>query len=331
MNEKRIKLLLFFVACFVLAGLAFAYFKKDESLNETLPVVSDDKINVAASFYPIYFLASEVGGEFVNVVNLTPAGTEPHDYELTAQDIVQIRRSELLLLNGGGLEVWSEKVAGVLGSDGPKVVVVAEELMSREALDAHADEEHGHENGSENEHEEEDGKDPHVWLNPILAIEMAEKISAELITIDAGNAAHYQANFDSLKNKLTELDDNYKIGLQSCKTRNFVTAHSAFGYLAEHYELNQISIAGLSPEEEPSSRQLAEVAKFAKENQLNYIFFESLTSPRLSETIANEVGAQTLVLNPLEGLSAEDASQGKNYFSEMEKNLENLKIALECY
>lgn len=318
MNRKRIKLFLVAMLCLVLAGLVFIYFKN----NNKISVISDDRINVATSFYPIYFLTSEIGGDLLNVINITPAGTEPHDYEPTAQDILQIGKSELLFLNGGGLEVWSEKVLNVMNLDGPKVVVVGEELINKEAITLRTNE--------ESEYNKAIQKDPHVWLDPVLMIRMAEKISTELSNVDLENATYYQNNLGSLKNKLVELDSDYEVGLQNCKTRNFVTAHSAFGYLAERYELNQISIAGLSPEEEPSSRQLAKVAEFAKENQLKYIFFESLTNPKLSETIAKEVGAQTLVLNPIEGLSSEDASQGKNYFTEMEKNLENLKVALEC-
>jgi zinc transport system substrate-binding protein len=336
MNKKRTKLFLALVLFLILIWIIFAYFKNDKP-----PAAMEDKINVAASFYPIYFLASEVGGDLVNINNLTPAGTEPHDYELTAQDIVQIKRSELLFLNGGGLEVWGDKTENIVKSNGPNVVVLGDGIMDRESLEVHGhgDEEHEEdEHGNEHEKESEEnnqgkegyGKDPHIWLNPVLAITMAEKISSELTRIDSENAGYYQANLDVLRAKLLDLDNAYQEGLKSCKTRNFITSHSAFGYLAERYELNQISIAGLSPEEEPSSRQLAKVAKFAKENQLKYIFFESLTNPKLSETIAKEVGAQTLVLNPIEGLSAEDASQGKNYFTEMEKNLENLKVALEC-
>ena len=276
--------------------------------NRNTPATMDNRISVVTSFYPIYFLTTQLGGDLVNVTNLTPAGTEPHDYELTAQDIVKIKKSKLVFLNGGGLEVWGEDI-----SKTPAVVILGDTLIDQEI-----------------NLEGETKKDPHIWLSPILAIKMAEKIEAELIRIDPQNKSYYESNLSVLKTKLVNLDSNYRVGLKKCKRKDFITSHSAFGYLAQTYNLKQVSIAGLSPEEEPSSQQLTEVAKFARENDIKYIFFESLTSPKLSETIAKEVGAQTLVLNPIEGLSQEEINQGKNYLTEMEKNLENLKIALEC-
>ncbi|EKE22133.1 MAG: Periplasmic solute binding protein [uncultured bacterium] len=272
-----------------------------------------NKISVTTSFYPIYFLTSQIGGDLIDVANLTPAGTEPHDYEPTAQDIIKIKKSRLLFLNGGGLEVWSDDIKKGIGISTPKIINLGDELINQQSKE-----------------NSQDKKDPHIWLSPILAIKMAEKITASLVEVDSVNKDYYQSNFDILKTELINLDSDYKKGLANCLKNDIVTAHAAFGYLTQTYGINQISIAGLSPEEEPSIQQLAEVAKIAKENEIKYIFFESLTNPKLSQTIAREVGAQTLVLNPIEGLSENDLKQGKNYLTEMEKNLENLKIALEC-
>lgn len=270
--------------------------------NRNVPTTMDNKMLVTTSFYPIYFLTARIGGDLINVENLTPAGTEPHDYELTSRDIIGIKKSKLLILNGGGLEPWDDKIN--MNISGPVILILSNELG--------------------------DGKDPHIWLSPTLAIKIAERVAIELIKIDSKNQLYYESNLSVLKTELINLDSAYKTGLKKCQKKDFVTSHNAFGYLAGEYGLKQISIAGFSPEEEPSSKQLAEVAKFAKDNQIKYIFFESLVSPKLSETIAQEIGAQTLVLNPIEGLSEEELSQGKNYLTEMEKNLDNLKIALEC-
>ncbi|KKP58879.1 MAG: ABC-type metal ion transporter, periplasmic subunit [Candidatus Moranbacteria bacterium GW2011_GWF1_34_10] len=270
--------------------------------NRKAPATMDDRIMVTTSFYPLYFLTTQIGGDLINVQNLTPAGTEPHDYELTAQDITKIRKSKLLVLNGGGLEIWGDKIN--MNVRGPVILSLANELG--------------------------DGKDPHIWLSPTLAIKIAERVAIELIKIDPKNQLYYESNLSVLKTELINLDNAYKMGLKSCQKKDFVTSHDAFGYLAQGYGLNQVSIAGLSPDEEPSSKQLADVAKFARDNQIKYIFFESLVSPKLSETIAREVGAQTLVLNPIEGLSEDELNQGKNYLTEMKNNLENLKIALDC-
>lgn len=273
---------------------------------------NDNRIIVTTSFYPIYFLTSQIGGDLVDVINLTPSGTEPHDYEPTARDIVRIRKSEILILNGGGLEVWGDEIKKSVKNN-LSVIVLGDELIKDELND-----------------DEGGMKDPHIWLSPVLAVKMAEKITSELGKIDSKNYDYYKSNLNTLKTRLFELDNEYKLGLSNCKKKDFVTSHSAFGYLANEYNLKQLSIAGISPEEEPSSKQLAQVAQFARENEVKYIFFERLISPRLSEVVADEIGAKTLVLNPIEGLTEQDIALGKSYITEMRVNLDNLKIALEC-
>ncbi len=283
--------------------------------------VQSDKIQVAASFYPVYFLAQQIAGDKADVFNITPAGAEPHDYEPTAQDMARMENSKMIVINGGGLEAWVDNVNQNF-EHGAIMVVAGEGLFSESKHDKN-----GHEDSDGHDHE---GIDPHIWLNPILAKNMANKILDGFIQIDPINENYYRINAEGLILRLENLDNEYMVGLADCKSKNIITSHSAFGYLAEAYGLNQVSVAGLSPDEEPSVQQLAEVSKFAKDNNVKYIFFESLISPKLSETIATEVGAKMLVLNPIGGLSNEEISQGKDYFTEMENNLANLKTALEC-
>ena len=159
---------------------------------------------------------------------------------------------------------------------------------------------------------------------------MVDRIASGYQQSDPNNKNYYQANADSLKAKLQQIDLAYRQGLSHCLTKNIITSHAAFGYLAKTYGLNQVAIAGFSPDAEPSPQQLAVIAKFAEQNQVKYIFFESLVSPKLAQTIASEIGAQTLVLNPLEGLSDQELAQGKNYLSVMQDNLSNLQTALQC-
>lgn len=271
------------------------------------------KIHVVASFYPLYYFASQIAGDRIAIKNITPAGVEPHDYEPTAQDIVSIENSNLFILNGGGLESWGKKVQGNLTSDHTMVISVGQNLANKNFV--------------------VEGKsivDPHVWLDPVLAGKEVDSIAKALVAIDPGNASLYEANASLLEEKLNMLDLTYSSGLRSCKVRDFVTSHAAFGYLAERYNLNQVSIAGLSPDEEPSTQKLVETASLVREKKISYIFFESLISSRLSETIASETGAKTLVLDPIEGLSEKDISSGKNYFTQMEMNLKNLQLALQC-
>jgi zinc transport system substrate-binding protein len=276
---------------------------------------SSNKLKVMASFYPLQYFASEVGGSRVEVVNVTPAGSEPHDYEPTPQDVAKLQDAKLVIVNGAGLEPWFDKIKEALKG---KVVIASEGLDLKKGVPEEGEEDTG------------DMKDPHVWLNPILAKSLVDKILAGFVSADPGNKTVYEQNAQNLKERLDTLDQSFREGLTTCIKKDFITSHAAFAYLASQYGLNQVSISGISPEEEPSAQQLAEVADFARKNDVKYIFFETLVSPKLSETIASEIGAKTLVLDPIEGLSDDDITQGKNYFTVMESNLNNLQTALEC-
>ncbi len=310
MYKKRIALFVLGLAIVGLLSYLFGVgvFKNVNSQNN-----GSSKIQVAASFYPLYFFSQQIGGDKVDVVNITPAGAEPHDYELTAQDIAQIENSKLLVLNGGGLEAWGSDIKQNLSSKNTVIITAGEGLTNQQVM--------------------EEGKniiDPHIWQSPPLAKEMVDKITNGFIQIDPANKDYYQTNAIALKTKLDDLDKQYKQGLASCAQKNIITSHAAFGYLATAYKLHQVPITGLSPDAEPSPQQLADIVKFAKANNVKYIFFESLVSPKLSDTIATEVGAKTMVLDPIEGISPEDTAKGENYFTKMQDNLANLKIALQC-
>ncbi len=300
------KYLLIIIAIVVIVG-GFLFLNKN---SQTL--TQNNKLQVTASFYPVYYFSSEIGGDKADVKNITPAGAEPHDYEPTAKDVARLETGKLLIVNGG-VETWEDKIKENLKDKNVKIVKAGEGLLNKELT--------------------EDGKkvqDPHVWLDPVLAKQELEKIRHGFADVDPVNVSSYDANAKSLGERLDKLDQEYKTGLENCQQRDFVTSHEAFGYLAARYGLNQVAISGLSPDEEPSPARLAEVTKFVRESNVKYIFFETLVSPKLSETIAKEVGAQTLVLDPIEGISDDDIKQGKNYFTVMEDNLKNLQTALEC-
>lgn len=301
------KLLLIILGILLLLG-GFLFVNTTSQTNTNM----NGKLSVTTSFYPLYFFSSQIGGDKADVQNITPAGSEPHDYEPTAKDMARIEHANLLVLNGN-VESWGDKIKNNLQGKATTVIVAGEGLFTKTLTE-----------------EGETMRDPHVWLNPILAKKEVEKITKGYTTTDPLNKAYYEANEKQLTTKLDKLDAKYQAGLQNCQTRDIITSHEAFAYLAEQYGLNQVAIAGLSPDEEPSSKQLAEVADFAKQNNTHYIFFETLVSPKLAETIAQEIGAQTLVLDPIEGLSDDDIKQGKNYFTVMEDNLKNLQTALQC-
>ncbi len=274
---------------------------------------TNGKLQITASFYPYYFFASEIGGSKVQVTNITPAGAEPHDYEPTSGDLVLINSSKLLILNGQ-VEPWGTKIQTDLEGKSTKILVAGTGLFTQKVTDE----------------EGQTATDPHIWLSPTRAKVQAKAILNELIQIDPANKDYYSANANKLLNELDNLDQSFKKGLASCQKKDIVTSHAAFGYLASDYGLIQIPIAGLSPDAEPSLKEMANITNFVKTNGINYIFFESLVSPKLSQTIAAETGAQTLVLDPLEGLTPAALSSGENYLTIMNQNLQNLEIALEC-
>ncbi len=268
---------------------------------------------MVASFYPLYYFSERIGVDKANVYNLTPAGAEPHDYEPTAQDMALIESSNLLVLNGGNLEAWGDNIKNNLNPKQTVLVVAGENFVNKQVVEGG-----------------KDMVDPHIWLSPLLAEKMVDKILSGFQASDSANASYYVANAELLKEDLRGLNADYSAELKNCALNDIVTSHASFGYMASVYNLHQIFIAGLSPDAEPSPKEIGVIAKLAKERGVKYIFFESMVSPKLSETIAAEVGAKTLALNPLEGLTITDIRAGKNYFTEMRKNLDNLKIALEC-
>lgn len=272
-----------------------------------------DKIGVAASFYPMYEFARQVGGDRASVRNLTPAGAEPHDYELTPRDIIAVNTSKVLIYNGAGLEPWAQKILRQLP---PSVLVVnaAEGIRIATATTG-----------------EDQGKpDPHLWMDPILAQKQVDNILAAFIKVDPEGKAVYEANAAKFKAELTALHERFQRALSACRKKIFITNHAAFGYFAARYGLTQIGIAGLAPDAEPSASKIRELIRLARQNDVRVIYYESLVSPRVAAAIAREIGARTLVFDPLEGLTDEELAHGKNYLSVMDQNLRNLKQGLDC-
>ena len=258
---------------------------------------SDDRMQVVVGFYPLAFAAEEVAGNRVEVTNLTPAGAEPHDVELSPRDVERTRSADLVLYAGGGFQPALEEAAD--GAEGAAIDVL-------DGLDLR----------------EEDGEaDPHVWLDPVRFAQVVERIGAEL-----GDEAPAR----QLASQLRALDGEYREGLADCNRHELVTAHDAFGYLADRYGLEVIPIAGLAPEVEPTPRDLEEIVNLVEDRGVTTVFVEPLLSPEIGETVAREAGAATAVLNPLEGLTEEELARGENYLSVMRANLEAMRAGLGC-
>lgn len=287
------------------------------SKENTTDESSQGKIKIYTSIYPLYDFAKKVGGDKVDVTNLVPAGTEPHDWEISTSDIINLEKANMLIYNGAGIENWTDKVINTL--DNKEIVYV----KTSEGLDIHkVTEEDDH------DHEEDDhdhgSYDPHTWLSIKNAKKEMENIKNALVKYDPENEDYYENNYEIYAEKFDELDKKYSETLEPIKDKTIIVAHEAFGYLCKEYNIEQVGIEGLTPDSEPDPARMSEIIKFAKENNVKTIFFEELVSPKVAQTIAKEINANTEVLNPLEGLSEEQIKNGDDYFTVMEKNLEVL-------
>jgi zinc transport system substrate-binding protein len=277
---------------------------------------ADGKIDVVAAFYPLQFVAEKVGGADVQVINLARPGVEPHDLELEPKQLATIADTDLALYLAGFQPAVDEAIKSEAKDKSFDVATV------QPLSEAPEEEEEGHEG-------EEHGKDPHVWLDPTRLAAIADKVAERLGSVDSANADAYKDRATAFKKELTTLDKEFEDGLKTCARRDIVTSHAAFGYLAAKYNLTQVPISGISPDAEPNPQRVAEVAALAKEKGITTIFFETLVSPKVAETLAKEVGAKAEVLDPIEGLAA-DAAPGTDYLSVMRQNLGKLRAALSC-
>lgn len=271
------------------------------------------KLQIIASIYPLGYFASQIGLDRVEVTTITPAGVEPHDFEPSSKDIASLNSADLLILNGGKLEAWAEKIQDLLSSNRQKVIIASEGLETLQTPEI----------GNMK-------LDPHIWLDPLLAKAVSKRIAQSLKLIDPINTIFYEDNLHILEKKFDTLHEAFAQSLQKCEEDTIITSHAAFGYIASRYNIKQVSLTGLNPDEEVSPKKLAEISQFAKEHHIQYIFVEPLVSPKLSETIAQEIGAGTIVFNPLESLTYKEIEEGKDYFSVQQENLVSLRKALQC-
>jgi zinc transport system substrate-binding protein len=277
------------------------------------------RVRVVAAFYPLYEAAQRVGGDRVDVVNLTPAGTEPHDLELTPRQVDDIEGADLVLYLGGGFQPGVEEVARRSQGDAVDALEELSLLPGRPNEEEAGSKGHG-----------EAGMDPHVWLDPVLLGGVVGKIIAALSAIDPGGKDAYVANAAAYRGELALLDQEFSHRLTGCARRVIVTSHAAFGYLAKRYGLTQEAIAGLSPESEPDPARLAELTDLVQATGATTVFTETLVSPKVAETLAREAGVTTATLNPIEGLTPQELKAGETYGSVMRDNLEALAGALAC-
>lgn len=281
------------------------------------PPKNSEKVSVVTSFYPVAYMVEKVGGEFVDVDVLVQPGVEPHEYEPTTQDGLAVATAELVVYSGLGLDNWIQDVAMHVSGQ-PDMLVLSEPNDSWVRTLS--------ESGSI-------AYDPHTWLSILIVEQQATRIAQKLSEIDPLHAEAYTAHATEFITELTQVHAELAstIGNSSvCPLRTFVSSHNAFGYFAHEYHLTMIAVNGISPEEEPSAATIAQVIETIRSEHVPVVFFETLASPDIAQTIANETGATTDVLNPIEGLTAEEAAAGKEYIDVMRDNANALMKALQC-
>lgn len=267
--------------------------------------IESDKPQIYTSFYALYDFTKEIVGDNADVYNMVPAGTEPHDWEPTVQDMSNINNADVLFYNGLGMESWIDKVKSSLVDS----EVRFEELSLGVPVD-------------------ENGTDPHIWLNPKNVEIMCKNILDTLCEIDPDNKGIYEVNYNNYMVSLNSLDKSYSDTISNLYNRSIVVSHEAYNYLCNAYGLKQIAIDGISADSEPSPDKMKDLINFVNENNIKYIFYEELLSQKTAEILAQETGTKLLQLNPFEGLTDEEMSRGENYISVMYENLENIKTAL---
>jgi zinc transport system substrate-binding protein len=261
---------------------------------------------VVASFYPLYEAAVRVAGDRAEVTNLTPPGVEPHDLELATDEVDLLEDADVIVYAGTGFQPGVEEVAE-RSDDVALDVLEGLSLLSSD-----------------------EGQDPHVWLDPELMLEIVRRVESAMIQVDADGALTYRRNADAYADELLALDAEFEEGLSNCARDTIIVSHDAFGYLASAYGLQQEAIAGLSPEAEADPARLDELARLVEAEGVTTVFTETLVSPELAETLAREVGVETSVLNPIEGLTEQQEAEGADYVSLQRENLAKLREALGC-
>lgn len=303
--------------CGVVAGLLAL-----TGCSSATPTASEPtRLTVTAAFYPSHFVAERVGGDAVTVTNLTTPGAEPHDLELTPKQVASLGEVDLVVYQKG----FQPAVDAAVQTVPPKRVVDTASFLTLQP----GSHDHDHADSEEHaEHADDEALDPHTWLDTTNLASVAERVRDELTAAQPASAAAFAQNTRELVADLGTLDGEFRQGLTGCQRTTFITSHDAFGYLAARYDLEQVGIRGLDPDTEPSAARIAEVQATARQHGVTTIFFETLVSPDVANSVAGDLGLATDVLDPLEGLT--EQSRGRDYLEVMRANLAALQKANGC-
>lgn len=277
-----------------------------------------DKISVVTTLFPLYDFAKNIGQGEVEVTLLLPPGVEAHTFEPNPGDIVKINEADLFVYTGKFMEPWAQDlIKGISGKDVKIVDSSSGIKMIKEE--------------QKQEHHNQEGVDPHIWLDFDNAKKMIDCISKAFAEKDPANREYYKKNADEYKNQLTKLDNEYKTKLANCQSKEIVYGgHYAFGYMCKRYGLKYMAAYGISPDSEPSVEDLIKLVKQIKKDKIQYVFYEELVSPKIAEMLTKETGTKLLLLNPAHNLTKGEYENRATFLSIMESNLKNLSIGLQC-
>ena len=301
-----------------------------------------NSLTVYTTIYPLEDFTKKIGGSYVEVKSIYPPNVDAHSFEPSTKDMVALANSDLFIYTGVGIEGFAEEAAEALKKENVEILLAAEGIELIEST--HSEEEHHEEEStqteehgdesetSEHSHTEEEHEhgdvDPHVWLDPLLSINLANNIKNSLSELMPEHASEFEANFNQLKSDLENLDQEFKQTVEGSNTKHILVAHSAYGYWEKRYGIIEIPISGLSPTQEPSQKGLQEIITESTEHNIRYVIFEQNVSPKVAEVIQKEIGAESLILHNLEAVTEDDIKQKEDYFSIMRKNLATIKTAL---
>lgn len=311
MRFKRFAITLLFLSGAILSGCNL-----DKNTKES---ENKDQLTIYTTIFPLEDFTKKIGGKFVNVKSIYPAGVDTHEFEPTSKQIVKIANSDLFIYNGAGMEPFAEKIEATLKDND---VAILEASKNIELIKSH---EVDHDEDHEGNHHD---MDPHVWLDPTRAKIEAENIKNELIKQMPKNKEYFESNYLQLEEKFDELDKELKYLILHSERKDIVVSHAAYGYWEYEYGIEQIPITGLSPSVEPSQKQLKEIVDFVKEHNVKYILFETFATPKVASVVKNETNTEILRLNHLGTVSEEDIKAKKDYFDLMQENIDTLDKAL---
>ncbi|MFG6117096.1 metal ABC transporter solute-binding protein, Zn/Mn family [Halobacillus sp. MO56] len=299
-------------------------------------------ITIYTTVYPLMDFAEKIGGEHVEADTILPPGADSHTFEPDTKQMIEVAEADGFLYSSKEFESYAGKISDAVEAEEVKILEAAEGInldshVHQQDENAHEDEKKHSEDEHEDEGEEHDGvdghehgdHDPHIWLDPVRSIELAENIKDFLIDLKPEEKETFEANFENLKKELQALDTAFHDELKAQPNNKIIVSHAAYGYWEQAYGLEQIAVSGLSPTEEPSQKQLEQIIETAEKNNLKYVLFEQNVTPKIAEVVQKEINGEALRLHNLSVLTEEDIENGEDYFSLMNQNLEVLKKALQ--